>query len=61
MELVRSLYTALIVIMTGKLRPLLDSGDIEKIYTTGSIYNSNHPRIQTIGIKREDEETRDNN
>ena len=46
-------------ILTGKLRPLLDSGDIEKIYTTGSIYNSNHPRIQTIGIKRENEETED--
>jgi ribose-phosphate pyrophosphokinase len=48
-------------IMTGKLRPLLDSGDIEKIYTTGSIYSDNHPRIQTIGIKRDNEETEGNN
>lgn len=39
-------------VLSGKLRPLLDSGEIEKLYTTGSIYNQEHPRIETIGIIR---------
>ena len=40
-------------VLTGRLRPLLDSGEIDKIYTTGSIYNGEHPRIKPIGIVRE--------
>ena len=39
-------------VLTGKLRPLLDDGTIEMIYTTGSIFSGNHPRIKTIGICR---------
>lgn len=39
-------------VLTGKLRPLLDSGEIDKIYTTGSIYHGEHPRIKPIGIVR---------
>ena len=39
-------------IFSGKLKPLLDSGEIETIFTTGSIYSGNHPRIKTTGIIR---------
>ena len=39
-------------IFKGKLNSLLNSGVIDTIFTTGSIYSGEHPRIKTIGIVR---------